>query len=206
MCMHEQWRLHCTSQWGQQTPLSEHVYCVVVAFKVTEQVLHESASNSVLSFNIPLQKLFRWFRGCSYWQLAIGNFIMTTCLLMHHVSCRIFWQNIKSPKWLSPLEPIFGTLWLLAFPKTKITFEREEISGHQWDSWKYDGAAGGNWENCVRSQGAHFEGDWSIIILCTMFLIFSSINVSIFHITWLETCWTELVCIPRETRELWNFI
>ena len=27
-----------------------------------------------------------------------------------------------------PLQPKFGPLWLLAFPQTKITFEREEIS------------------------------------------------------------------------------
>ena len=61
--------------------------------------------------------------------------------------------------------------WLLAFSKTKITFEREEISGCWWHSGKYNGAADADWESCVRSQGAHFEGDWSIIVLCTMFLV-----------------------------------
>ena len=35
MC--EQWVLHCTSQWGQWTLLSEHVYFVAVAFEMTEQ-------------------------------------------------------------------------------------------------------------------------------------------------------------------------
>ena len=38
MCMHEQWPLSFTSQWGQQMPLSEHVYCVAVTFKMTERV------------------------------------------------------------------------------------------------------------------------------------------------------------------------
>ena len=84
------------------------------------------------------------------------------------------------------LQPRFGTPWLLAFPKTKITFEREEISDHQWDSGKYDRATNGNWENCVRSQGAYFQGDWGVIVLCKMCLL-SSINFSIFHITWLDT-------------------
>ena len=70
-----------------------------------------------------------------------------------------FWQNIQSPRWLSPLQPRWGALQLLAFPKTKITFEREKISDHQRDSGKYEGAADGDWENCVRSQGAYFEGD-----------------------------------------------
>ena len=27
----------------------------------------------------------------------------------------------------------------------------------------------GLWENCVRFQGAQFEGDWGVIVLCTMF-------------------------------------
>ena len=28
-----------------------------------------------------------------------------------------------------------------------------------------------HWEICVRSQGAYFEGDWGVIVLCTMFLV-----------------------------------
>ena len=39
--------------------------------------------------------------GHSYGKLVIGSFI-TTCLLVHHVSCRGFWQNTKSLRWLSP--------------------------------------------------------------------------------------------------------
>ena len=42
----------------------------------------------------------------------------------------------------------------MAFPKTKITFEKEEIS-----TVNDDRAADGNWENCVSSQGSHFEED-----------------------------------------------
>ena len=37
MCIQEQ-QLRCTSQWEQQMLLSEHVYCVAVTFKMTEQV------------------------------------------------------------------------------------------------------------------------------------------------------------------------
>ena len=86
--------------------------------------------------------------GCSCEQLEVGSFITTTCLLTHHISCRVFWWNIKLLRWLSPpathLQPIFGALWLVAFPKTKITFEREEISERWWDSGKYNGAADGD--------------------------------------------------------------
>ena len=44
-----------------------------------------------------------------------------------------------------PLQPRFGARQLLAFfPKTKITFEREEISDCRWDLGKYDKAADGD--------------------------------------------------------------
>ena len=51
------------------------------------------------------------------------------------------------------------------------TFEREEISERQWDLGKYNKAADGDWENCVGSPGAYFEGNWGITVLCTMFLV-----------------------------------
>ena len=55
-------------------------------------------------------------------------------------------------------------------------------------------AAGGNWENCVRSQGAYLEGDQGVIVLCTVFLVSCiSIHVSMFLATWLDTFWTDRI-------------
>ena len=82
-----------------------------------------------------------------------------------------FGETSNYPGDSAPLQPRFDTLQLLAFPRTKITFERGEISDCWWDSGKNDGAADGNWENCVRSWGSYFEGDWAVIVLCTMFLV-----------------------------------
>ena len=151
-------------------PSSEHVYCVAIAFKMTEHS-NKSASNFVLSLNIPLWKVFGWLRRPQLWATVTGSFITTMCLLMHHISCRVFWQHIKSSRWLSPLQPRFSVLWLLAFCKIKITFEREDISDYWWDSGKYDRAADGDGENYMRSQGAYFKGDWGVIVLCTVFLV-----------------------------------
>ena len=91
----------------------------------------------------------------------------------------------------------FGTPWPLAFPKTKITFEREEIWDPQWDSRKYDRAADGDWEKRVRSQGAYFEGDWGILshVQYFLYLVFYSINVSTFHSKRLDTFWTDVFCV-----------
>ena len=45
----------------------------------------------------------------------------------------------------------------------------------------------------MRSQGACFEGDWGVIVLCTMFLVSSSMSVSFFLITRLDAFCTDIV-------------
>ena len=104
----------------------------------------------------------------NWWLAASSRQCAHSCITS---SAEFFSETSNHPGDSAPLQPGFGTPWLLAFPKTKITFEREEILDHQWDSGKYDGAADEDRENCVRSQGAYFEGDWGIIVLCTMFLV-----------------------------------
>ena len=103
-----------------------------------------------------------WWFTTSSWQCA------HSCITSH---AEVFGKTSNHPGDSAPLQPRFGTLPLLAFPKTKTAFEREEISDHRWNSGKYNRAADGNWENCVRSQGAYSEGGWGVIVLCTMFLM-----------------------------------
>ena len=109
-----------------------------------------------------------WQKLPQLWSLVIGSFITTTHLLVHPVSCRVLAKPQITQVTQRPLQSRFGTLRLLAFPKIKITFEREGFSDCAWDSQKYNRAADGDWKNCVRSQGAYFEGDWGIII-CIMY-------------------------------------
>ena len=143
-------------------------------------------------------KLFGWFSRMQLWatddwQLHHDNAPTHASRLMQSVLVKHQITQVTQP----PLQPRFGGLWPLAFPKTKITFEREDISHCQWDSGKYNRAAEGDWENCVKSQGAYFEEDSGVFVPCTMFLTSSSINVSIFHITWLGTFWTDYVCFSQ---------
>ena len=85
--------------------------------------------------------------------------------------CRVFWQNIKSHS--ACIQPRFGALQLLVFPKTKITFEREEISDHLWDSGKYDGAVDGDWENWVRFPRLTLKGTEASLsyVQCFLYLL-----------------------------------
>ena len=102
----------------------------------------------------------------NWWLAALKDSMPT------HASClmQFFGKTSNHPGDSAPLQSRFGTLGIQAFHQTKITFEREEISDHQWDAEKYDRAADGDWKNCVRSQGAYF-GDWDVIVLCTVFLV-----------------------------------
>ena len=149
--------------------LSERVYygCHI---QNDSEYSNGSASNFAWSLNIPLQKLFRWVRRPQLW--ATGDWQLHHDNVPTHASCLT--QSLLAKHQISQdsasLQPRFGALWLLTFPKTKITFDREEISDQLWDSENYDGTADGNWENCVRSQGAYFEGDWGIIVPCIMLL------------------------------------
>ena len=70
-------------------------------------------------------------RATGNWQLHHDN------IPAHASSLVLFLCEISDhPDDSVPLQPRLGALWLLAFPKTKITFEREKISDHQWDSRK----------------------------------------------------------------------
>ena len=125
------------------------------------------------------------------WLAASSQQCTRSCIM----SCTEFYGKTSNhPGDSTPLQPRFGTLWRLAFPKTKITFEREEISDCRWDSGKHNGAADSGWENCGRRQGACFEEtEASLSYVQWMILVSSSIDVSIFHIRWLDTFRTDLV-------------
>ena len=132
---------------------------------------NKSAPNFVLSLNIPPWKLFGWFRELQLW--ATGDWQLYHNDPPAHASRLVqFSDETNHPGDSASLQTRFGALQLMAFPKTEITFEREEISDHPWNSEKYDRQlVYYNWENRVRSRGAYFERNWGIIVLCAMFLV-----------------------------------
>ena len=88
--------------------------------------------------NIPLWKLFGWFRRPQLW--ATGDWQLHHNNMLAHVSRLVqsfFEKRQNHPGDSALLQRWFGALQLLACPKTKITFEREEILDHWWDSGKY---------------------------------------------------------------------
>ena len=162
------------------------IYYVAVAFKTTGQVEQWFCINFCIKLEHSwVETIWMTQKAAAvgnWWLAALSWHCACTCI----TSCAEFFGKASNHPGDSALpQPRFGTLQLLFFPKTKITFEREEISDYWWDSGQYNGAADGDWENYVRSQGAYFEGDWGVIVICTMFLLSPLINVFVIVHGWI---------------------
>ena len=129
------------------------------------------------------------------------KFCVPSCIMSH---AEFFGEATNHPHDSVPLQPRFGALWLLAFPKTKITFEKEEISACQWDL-----------KNTMRQLLAirrmvwgpkvstlkSTEGSLSCV-QCFLDLVSPSINVTVFFILhgWIPSGQTSYI-----TSQSWNF-
>ena len=147
----------------------------------------------MLSFNIPPLKLFRWFRWPQLWATGDGHLhrdnvhtnashLMQSFLAKHQIS------QVTQPTLQARFKPC--DFWTFSKLKSPLKGNRfQTISEIQENTTGQLMAIG---ELC-EVPGASFEGDWDVIILYTMFLLSSLLNASIFHITWLNTFWTDLV-------------
>ena len=107
-------------------PLSEHVYCVAVAFKMTDWVEHKLC----IKFCIKLEHSSMETIGMIQKSAAVVNWWLAASSQQSTPSCIMFRTEVygkisSHPSDSAPLQPRFGALQLLAFPKTKITFSIE---------------------------------------------------------------------------------
>ena len=136
---------------------------------------------------------------------AVGNWWLAASLQQHTLSCitsrAVFLRNIQSPRWLSPLTPQIWYPVMTSFSQNKNCLWKGRDFRPSPDSRKYDRAVDGDWDNCVKSQGVYFEGDWGVIVLCTMFpvswLFFSKCLYFSYYMA------GYLLDRPHGTEELW---
>ena len=107
-----------------------------------------------------------------------------------------FGETSNHPGDSAPLQPRFGALQLLAFPKIKTAFQREEISDCWWHSGNTTGklmAIGRTvWDPKVPTlKGTEVSLS---CVQCFLYLISYSVNVSIFQGICLDTLWKDLIC------------
>ena len=120
---------------------------------------------------------------------------------MHHVLCRDFGETSNHPSDSDPLQSRFGALRLLAFVKTKSTFEkkrfqtmekiRENTTGQLMETGTVWGPKGPTLKESLS------------YVQCFLYLVSSSVNVSIFHTTWLDTFWIYLVFFTRKLSRIY---
>ena len=140
--------------------------------------------------------LLGWFRRPQLW--APGDWQLHQDNAPAHVSHLV--QSFLAKHQITqvtqlPLQPNFGTLWLLDFPQTKITLKGktfQTISEIQENSKGQLMAIGRTvWSPNVPTL-KRTEASLSYVQRF-LYHVSSLINVSIFHITWLETSWADLV-------------
>ena len=88
-------------------PLREHVYCVAVTFKMTEQLEQQICIKFCIKLRVNYLDDLEGHHN--YEQLVIGSFIKS-CLVMHHYLCRVFGKTSSHPSDSAPLQPGFGAL------------------------------------------------------------------------------------------------
>ena len=151
--------------------LSEHVYCVVIPFKMTEQVEQWIFITFCVklehSFVETIQMIQKATAMGSWWLAASSQQCAHSCINL----VQSIWWNIKPPSWLSiPYSPDlmpcdfwlfqnWNHLWKGIDFKPLMRFRK--IWQSSW--WRLG-------ELCEVPK-CYSEGDWGIIVLCTMFLV-----------------------------------
>ena len=180
--------------------LSEHVYCVDIIFKMTEWIEQWIC----IKFSIKLEhssmettQMIQKAAAMGSWWLAVSPRTRAHWCIKSHAE--FFGQKLTHPGDSAPLQLRFGVLWLLFFPKTKITFEKQQ-ERFQTINEIQENMMGGLiligrtvWGPKVpTSKGTEVS---LICVPSFLYLVSSSINDSIFHITWLDTFWTDLIFV-----------
>ena len=115
-------------------PLSEHAYCVAITFKMTEWVEQwicikiciklKHSSTETIQMSQKVTAMGNWWLAVSSGHCALS------CIMSR---AEFFGKTSNDPGDSASIQPRFGALWLRTFPKTKLTFEREDISDCQWE-------------------------------------------------------------------------
>ena len=191
MC--EPWQFHCTSQWGQQTLWSEHLYCVAIAFKMTEWVEQWICIKFCVKLEHSSVETIRMIQKAA----TMGNwwFILITRPLMHHIAGRVFSETSNHP---GDSAPSIAQIWQHA---------TSDFSQNWNYLWK-----GRDFRPWMRFRKIRQDSRWWLGELCEalrcllwrglrhhcpMYNVscISPVNVSIFCSAWLDTFWTDLTCL-----------
>ena len=183
-------------------PSSEHVYCVVVAFKMTGWVEQRICIKFCFKLEHSFTETIRLIQTAAAvgnWWLAASSWQPThSCI----TSCAEFFGKISNhPGHSDPLSPDLASSDFCLFPKLKSPLKGKRfqtIDEIQENTTGQLMAIGRTvWGPKVPTlKGTEVSLSY---VQCLLYLVSSSINVSIFHITWLDSFWADLVHIHTNT-------
>ena len=156
---------------------------------------NESASHFAVSLNVHLWIVFRWFRRPQLW--ATGNWQLHHNNAPTHASHLLQSFLVKhqiTQVTQSPCSPDLAPCGFWIFPKQKSLLEGK---GFQTISEIQESPTG---QLMMIGRGMSgpkvptLKGTEVLLscVQCFLYLVSSSINVSIFHSTWLDTFWTDV--------------
>ena len=150
----------------------------------------------MLSLNNPAQKLFRWFRRPQLWatgdqQLHHDNTPAHASRLLQSFLAKHQITQVTQPLYSPDLAPcVFWLFTKLKYPlKGKWFQTMDEIQKNTMGQLMVIGKT--VWGPKVPTlKGTKASLSY---VQCFLYLVSSSISVSIFHSTWLDTFWTDLI-------------
>ena len=190
----------------------DHVNCVFWLGRCWPSWVHPTRPNNEYYLNV-----LHWLRDAMQWKQlwlwATGDWQLHHDNLPSHAShlLEFFGKTSNHPGDSVPLDPRFFAFQLLAFPQTKIAFERKEISDHQRDQenrmgqlmviptkdfavFLNTGRDAGRTAWGPKVPTLKETGVSLFYVQCFLCLVSSSILVSICHSMWLDTFWADLIC------------
>ena len=167
-------------------PLSEHVYCVAVAFKMTEKVEQQICIKFCIKLEHSSMETIQMIQKATamgnWWLAAASQQCAHSCITSH---AEVFDKTSHHPGDSACLQPRFGALWLLLFPKLKSPLKGKRF--HTVDEIKENtmGQLMATGRTVWGPKVPTLKGTEASLshVQCFLYLVSSSINVSIYHIT-----------------------
>ena len=184
-----------TSQWGWYMLLSEHVYCVATAFKMTEGVEQWICIKYYLRnehFFVETTRMIQKAAAMDNWWLAAPSQQYTCSCIMSRAE--IFGKTSNHPGDSAPCSPDLVPCDSWLFPKLKSLLKGKrfqtihEIQENTMRQLMVPGTVWGPKVPIIKGTEVLLS-----YVRYFLYIVSSSINVSTFHITWLDTFWTDLV-------------
>ena len=169
--------------------------CVAVTFKMTERVEQRICIKFCIKLEHSSIETIRWFRRpqlWDWWLAALSRQCASSCILSHaEFLAKHQITQVTQPPYSPHLVPWHFCLFrkLKSHLKRKRFLTIDEIQENMTGQLMVIGRT--VWGPKVPTLKGT-EASLSCV-QCSLYLVSSSVNVSIFHSTWLDTFWTDLI-------------